>query len=134
MDLTVTQAEAALKALEEEYAALSEEEKRLEARLKEVEARRRQLKGWNPRDGEIARARNEFEHAKRIEQDAALPRVLVKSGWREDMIQMVLIKVTPKRIYLREIGGVREEIFDRDGKAYVGQILDVEALLKEHGK
>jgi len=116
-----------LQSLEEEYDGLVKEEQELNEKLKTLMTRKKQIKGSSYNrfcSGEIEALQAKLEVALNLESDITAPRCVFALRHRD----MVVTRVTAKRIYAREVGGNREEYFDRtSGKSsyiYNG-ILDV---------
>ena len=116
-----------LQSLEEEYDGLVKEEQELNEKLQTLIARKRQIKGSSYNrfcSGEIEALEIKLQIALSLESDLIAPRCVFALEHRD----MVITRVTAKRIYAREVGGNREEYFDRtSGKSsYIyNDILDV---------
>ena len=132
----VFDAQAELERLEAEYLALGAEERQIQDRLKAISARQARLRPWNYRsgNGEIALAQARLAQAKIMLADASKPRLEIRSSSYGGDVQVVLVKVTDKRIYVREIGSEREHHISKDGKTVpYGWQVDMDALLKFAG-
>lgn len=113
-------AEANVKALEKEYDALGDEENKLKQRLEEIKKRRHELYSVSYSShghGLIERAKSTMEEANRRLSDSRLPKFTVTStlSHKKGTFEAVVVKVTPKRIYMREVGSDGEVIIPRDG-------------------
>lgn len=131
----VYDAQVQLKKLEHEHQSLLEEERQINDRLKAISARRSELRpyGYRSESGQIALARARLAHAQRELADANKPRMEISRGkyTHPPTVTVVLVKVTDKRIYVREVGGDREHFISKDGKAVpYGWQVDMDALLK----
>lgn len=131
----VHDAQQELAKLEQEVKALNEEETQLNARGKAISERMAKLRPWGYRSesGLIALARARLDQARRELADANKPRMEIHSIYGGN-VQIVLVKVTDKRIYVREVGGDREHFISKDGKAVpYGWQVDMDAILKWAG-
>lgn len=134
----VHDAQIQLANLEREHQSLIEEERQINDRLKVISARRSELRPFGSRyeTGQIALARARLAQAQREQADANKPRLEISRGKyaHPPTVTVVLVKVTDKRIYVREVGGDREHFISKDGKAVpYGWQVDMDALLKFAG-
>lgn len=125
---------AQVEALEAEAAAAEAELTLLEARQRTLCARLAALRGKSfiPGGGLIEQARLRADALMREELDAEKPIVRWQASWRGTIVEGVISRVTPKRIYLRERGREREVVFTREGQdpTHVYKILDLEEVLR----
>ena len=134
----VHDAQIQLAKLEHEVKALDAEEKQINDRLKAISIRMGELRpfGYGSERGQIALARARLAQAQREQADANKPRLEISRGQyaRPSTVTVVLVKVTDKRIYVRDVGGDREHFISKDGKAVpYGWEVDMDALLKWAG-
>ena len=112
-------AEANVKALEKEHVDLGKEAQAIEARLKVIFERRQKLwqTGYMSDSGLIHLAKADVDTAKRELSDSLLPKFTVAStlSHKKGTFEAVIVKVTPKRIYMREVGNSNEVVIPRDG-------------------
>ena len=109
----ISEIESDIKVLKDEVLVIDREYKELEDRLAWIKLRRRQIVGsfYVHGDGELARLNSELDDAKLLEEHKSLPRVVWSSeGFGGDW---VITRVTPKRIYVSELGDSREIHFDK---------------------
>lgn len=113
---------------------LTTEAETIEIRLKEIKIRLSELRNGYRRFGEIGQSKAK---AKRIEgtiKDLQSRLVVwaVTRTWGHTGRQYVVSRVTPKRIYIREVGAEREIYYDHDGSrgTYDGKI-DIEQTFPE---
>lgn len=112
-------AEADVKALEKEYADLGKEAQAIEARLKAIFERRQKLwqTGYMSGSGLIHGAKSSVETAKRELADSLKPRFTVQLSYGAPL-EIVVARVTDKRIYVRSAGSDQEQIISIDGKKF----------------
>lgn len=98
--------------LKAEYADLVQEAKdlrdrknKLDDELKEVEDRQRALAGGYHRSGLVRQKKAEIERFERIQEQKKKPRVIWTDGTTSE--DKIVEKVTPKRIFVMDIGGTR---------------------------
>lgn len=129
----IEQAEETLRQLKEELVDVKhklEEAKALEKRAEQLDG------GFWGRDkggGLIGRAAEKVAELKHIAAQKLLPKVvfLKKSGWSRDDAEYVVEKVTPKRIFVQQIGCTRSQQYDRDGKEISGSgTIDMKATFE----
>lgn len=115
--MSVAEAQAALKVLEDEVVALRKRKETLSAELQAVDHRLHQLTGGWSGTGELANARAKVTQAQREEQDAAARLVIweVEPYSHSNTKPYIVVKITPKRIYVRPQGVSRAQYYNRDG-------------------
>ncbi|MCR9291877.1 MAG: hypothetical protein NXI32_04100 [bacterium] len=124
-----------LEELEREATVLKRHKEKLTEELELTDKRLRDLNGhpWGgARDrGLIGSKRAEMEAACRREKHETFPRVVWKVAPRYCEKELVVTRVTKKRIFVSEIGGFRESQYNRDGTpvGWGDQVIDVEATL-----
>lgn len=134
----VHDAQQELAKLEQEVKALNAEEKQINERMEAINIRMCELRpyGYGSASGLIALARARLERARRELADANKPRMEISlCRYVSSLtVMVVLVKVTDKRIYVREVGGDREHFVSKDGKTVpYGWEVDMGALLKWAG-
>jgi uncharacterized protein YoxC len=115
LERAVELAKKKVQGLKDERDRLKEETTELSAQLKAKETRIRELVSiWS--GGEISEAQREVKVAERnLADDAARKVVWVEepSFFRSNGSQYIVVKVTPKRIYIRQAGHNTEVFRDR---------------------
>ena len=114
-----------------------------EARVKDLKAESDHLTGpWSNDRGQVGRLTAELTRAEEAEriarEDETAPRVTVETtGWQAGRAEVVLVKVTPKRIVTRQLGGSYESQWQHDGTPVASygssRLLDAARIVAEHG-
>lgn len=126
----IEQAEETLRLLKKELVDVKqklEEAKALEKRAEQLDG------GFWGRDkggGLIGKAAEKVAELKHIESQKSMRRVvfLKKPGWSREEAEFVVEKVTPKRIFVQQIGNKRSDQYDREGNAIGGYgVIDMKA-------
>lgn len=105
-------ARAEFAALTQEMTSLGDEERRLESRLKEIRARKAEIvpTGFRATGGLLDMAARSINVAQRKLADSRKPQLAIRRKYTNGQIAIVVSRVTPKRIYLREAGSEHEQI------------------------
>lgn len=135
-DLAILRAE--LQALRAEEAKLVSDSEELSAKLRTVNTRLQELRGSWCQGGLIKQAHSDYKRAEARERDKQLPRVVWQREPEHSEKELVLVKATPKRLFVRGIGCPHCSQYDRStglraGRADNGRsgIIDVSKTLGE---
>lgn len=125
--------ELELKALLQQNQDLKEEKNLLEAKLMEVTKAIKNLHGSFSFVGEIQILKGKIEQAKRAEADEHMPFPVWISTGSFKKNNVIISRIAPKRIFLREKGSEVETYYDKEtgkhGKYVCDGVLDVPATI-----
>ena len=134
----VERLKAEWQALRDEESRLQVEATRLNDELRMITDRLRELNDNWGQWGLIRQACDKLKRAEAAERDATLPRVVWKREPKYGETRLVLVKATPKRLYVRRIGLPMCEQYDRSTGMRPGRpdngfggIIDVEKTIAQ---
>lgn len=104
-----------LQALSDEARMLEESIKNLENQLESAKTRLRELDGGFMGKGLIQDAIKKVADIRRFIDDKQKQPVIWRDGFAPDTTDYVVDRVTPKRIYVKRIGGVGTQQFKHNG-------------------
>lgn len=117
----VDRLKAEWESLRAEELRLAADAERLTMQLRTITDRLRELRGhWND-IGAVKYACNKWQQAVSRERDKSLPRVIWAREPKYGEKELVLVKATPKRLFVRRIGDACYQQYDRSTGMRVGR-------------